>query len=247
MAVDSTSTASAPTPEAFSYLCTSTEFPANVSVTKQRRKYSTERHVFVIDHRYVAKRYRAYGWGRWWSPYWKREHDALTRLQGLPVPATYGYTRVRHGRNRDVLYVRECVQGEPLQKTMPILNHEVLPEVARLVAEVHKRLVIANDYALHNLYRGADGRIYFIDFHRARSFSRRSLSYWSYVGKDLCHLYKVSCWRDSALFHKFLDLYFAQAGTAQGWQRRFVLRACRFWCRTYRVPLPAAYRIGDPS
>lgn len=228
--------------EEFGYISSLSGPRPGVVVTKSRQKYGTERHVFVVEDRYVVKRYRASGWGRWWSPYWKREHDALDRLRGLPVPESYGYFRSRKAGIRDVIYVRECVRGQPLQDAMPILNETVLPEVARLVAEVHKRLVIANDYALHNLLRADDGRLYFIDFHRARSFRRRSLHYWIYVGKDLCHIYKVSCWKDANLFRAFLDLYFACPGTAQGRQRAFVLRAFRFWCRSYSVPPPPHYR-----
>lgn len=227
---------------AFDFVATLSGPRPGVVETKGRKKYSTERHVFVVEDKYVVKRYRAYAWGRWWSPYWKREHDALERLRGLPVPESYGYFRTRAGAVRDVIYARECVRGEPLKSSMAILTDAVLPEVARLMADVHQRLVIANDYALHNILRAADGRLFFIDFHRARVFARPGLWYWLYVGKDLCHLYKVSCWRDAPLFHAFLDLYFACPGSAQGWQRTFVLRAFRCWCRTYSVPLPPPYR-----
>jgi len=229
-------------PQAFDYIRTLSGPKPGVVVAKSRKKYSTERHVFVIDDRYVVKRYRAYAWGRWWTPYWKREHEALERLRGLPVPQTYGYFRARTGPNRDAIYARECVRGESLQDSIPILTEAVLPEVARLVAEVHNRLVIANDYALHNLLRAEDGRLYFIDFHRARTFHSRNLNYWLYVGKDLCHIYKVSCWRDAKLFSAFLNLYFACPGTAQGGERATVLHAFRFWCRTYRVSPPPKYR-----
>ncbi len=228
--------------EDFAFVSSLPDSRPGVVVAKSRKKYSTERHVFVIEDRYVVKRYRAYAWGRWWRAYWKREHDALERLRDLPVPKTYGYFRTKHGANRDVIYVRECVRGEQLNASMRILNGTVLPEVCDLMAEVHRHLVIANDYALHNILRGADGRLYFIDFHRARVFRRRSLNYWIYAGKDLCHIYKVSCGRDPALFFAFLDRYFSRPGTAQGWQRAVVLRAFRFWCRTYSVPPPPPYR-----
>jgi len=227
----------------FAFVASLTGPRPGVVVAKSRAKRSTERHVFVIEDRYVVKRYRAYSWGRWWSPYWKREHDALTRLDGLPVPKTYGYFRTRSGGARDVIYARECVRGTPLKASMTVLPEALLPEVADLMAEVHRRLVIANDYSLQNLLRGDDGRLYFIDFHRARVFTRRSLWYWQYVGKDLCHLYKVSCGRDPTLFHAYLDLYFARPETAQGKQRAFMMRAFRYWCRSYGVTPPPPFTI----
>lgn len=199
-------------------------------LVKSRARRGTVRSVYVYRERDVIKHYGARGWGVWWSPYWRREHEALERLRGLPVPESRGYFRARIGGYRSAVYVRECIACDPLTNVSDPVAPQFLPEIARLMAEVHKRGVITSDYSLFNIRRRPNGEIVFIDFHRARVFPNRGARFWLYVGSDLAQFYRTPCRRREVLFGAFLSEYFGALGDVTPQQRGLVEFGFRMRC-----------------
>ncbi len=224
--------------ELIAALVTQPERYPNLEIVKTQRKGGTMRRVLVYDNRLVIKQYAARPGGRWWRAYWRREHDALERLRGLPVPESYGYFTLREESFRSVLYARQCVPGEALLDRCDPVAPQYLTPIAHLMAQVHGRRVIANDYSLFNIRIAPDGTVLFIDFHRARVFHREDARYWIYLGKDLGHFYRVSCRRRADLFGAFLTEYLAAMAPLTARQERLILGGCRFWCWLKGEPGP---------
>jgi hypothetical protein len=210
----------------------------DLRLVKSRARRGTVRSVYVYRERDVIKHYGARPWGVWWSPYWRREHEALERLRGLPMPESRGYFRARIGSYRSAVYVRECVACEPLTDVSDPVAPQFMPEIARLMAEVHRRGVITSDYSLFNIRRRPSGELVFIDFHRARVFQRKTAAYWFYVGSDLAQFYRTPCRRRADLFQPFLVGYFAAMGEVTPQQRRFAQLGFRMRCWQKFEPAP---------
>lgn len=154
---------------------------------KERWIHNTVREVFLAPGGFVIKRYSHHPGRKDYRKVWKREHTALRRLSGLPVPDSLGYITVSHGHGvTSVLHLRTYMQGAP----MSWRSDKDLQDLAELIAAFHDQGVVTLDPQQENFIRTQDPAqpVGFIDFGRARIFRPMSLLMLINVGKELSRL-----------------------------------------------------------
>ncbi len=178
-------------------------------VLLQRREIGkVVREVYRRGEEEIIKRYRMEGAGRHdRRKVWVREHRALERLRGLSVPVSGGFVRTRTPDGWEVTARREFIPGSPLDE----LDGSDLDAAAVLIADMHARGVVTSDLNLRNFLQGEDGRIWFLDFGRARVFRWRSPLLWTYIGRDLARFSRSGLRNDQARWARFWPVYAARA------------------------------------
>ncbi len=121
---------------------------------RTRQREDALREVFVLDDAYVLKRF-TWDVGRPLPrPLWQIEHEALARLEGLPVPRSIGYrARIEHDR-RIVEYVRTYLPGAPVER----FGLDEARLAGELLAHIHARWVVTDDALKGNFLRLPEGR-----------------------------------------------------------------------------------------
>lgn len=161
--------------------------PQGLTQVKERWIYNTLREVFLTTNGYVLKRYTHFPGRKDYRKVWKREHNALCRLNGLSTPESMGYINVNHGTGiAGILHLRTLVPGSPA-----VWRSEVsLKNLADLMAGIHQKHVVTLDPQQENfIHTGIDEHpLGFIDFGRARVFRGTSPLMLINVGKDLAKL-----------------------------------------------------------
>lgn len=188
---------------------------------KQRWIHNTLREVYIHERRFVIKRYLRFAGRGDPRRTWQREHRALLRLQGLPVPQSLGFVVDRHDQaKRVVLHIKTYVAGnQPGQ-----MSRDELWELASLLDSIHRRCVVTLDPSLHNLVRDRDGQLHFIDLGRARVHSWRGMFFCIDLGKELCRLYRETLQLDDERFAVFMHAY-RQRNAAFGLMRWLIIRS----------------------
>lgn len=161
--------------------------PVRGKLLSRRWVYRTLREVYLEDGLVIAKRFVHHRGRRDCRRVWVREHNALKRLAGLPVPRSYGHGVHDGPEGREIILRKEYIAGEPLARA----GFREAVEMARLLAAIHERMVVTNDPSLANFIRRPDGSLAYVDFGRARTFWFRSPYYHFYVGKELARFYRT--------------------------------------------------------
>lgn len=154
---------------------------------KVRWIHSTLREVFIAPSGYVLKRFSHFPGRKDFRQVWRREHQALTRLEGLPVPKSLGYIKVRHAAGRhSVLHIKEFIPGRPLESP----RGPIIKQIAGLLASFHDRGVVTLDPQPENFIEmlTPGSTIACIDFGRARTFRKRSPLFLFNIGKEMLRL-----------------------------------------------------------
>lgn len=157
---------------------------------------------------------------------WEMEDTALRRLEGLPVPRTYGYTVNQLNGAKEIIYAREYLEGTPVKS----FSDADMEPLARLVAKVHQRGVITRDPSLENFIKTPGGNILFIDFGRSIIFNPKNPVILDYMGKELARLWCHAFAGNEKLYSRFQDKYFEIL--SPGPARRFLIEEVSFkWYR----------------
>lgn len=176
---------------------------AGVNCVKRRWIHNTLRQVYISDNGFVIKRYSHYPGRKDYRLPWRREHRALQRLAGLNVPSTRGYVRVKHSDNvHSHTFVRTLLPGNEMRWT----STAQIDQAAELLVRFHRLGVVTLDPARENFILTHDGNIGFIDFGRARTFSRSSPLAPLNMGKDLFRLRRTGG-LDQQQFSHFVGRY----------------------------------------
>lgn len=176
---------------------------AGITCVKKRWIHSTLRQVYITDNGFVIKRYSHFPGRKDYRLPWRREHRALQRLTGLNVPTTHGYIRVRHSRQTySHTFVRTLLPGSELSWK----SERQIDQAAKLLVSFHRLGVVTLDPSRENFIQTEDGNIGFIDFGRARTFSRGSPLAPINMGKDLFRLLRTGE-LSREQFDLFLDRY----------------------------------------
>lgn len=174
--------------------------PTPVRVRESR---GIAREVFLLDSRYVVKRYTCAVRPRAARRPWFMEDAALRRLEGGGAPLPVGFVEERSdGRLRATL-VRGFVVGTPVEK----LDAELVTEMAASIAAIHGRGVITEDAHRENFVRTTDGSLAFVDFGKARTFGRGNPLLYAGIAFDLHRLYRAALDRDASLWRRFYEAY----------------------------------------
>ena len=190
----------------------------------RRWVYRTLREVWVEDGRVVEKHFRQYSGRRDFRHLWKREHLALRRLEGLPVPRSLGWKRMRTPEGLDYVLRKTFLPGTPLVQATP----RDAADMGQLLAAIHGRRVVNNDPSTANFIRQPDGQLACIDFGRSRTFWWASSFFYLYVGKELVRLYRTGLHEDPDLWQTFLASYHAHSDLLQH-HALIITYSQRFW------------------
>jgi hypothetical protein len=190
------------------------EHTAGSRLVSRRWNRATFREIYVIQDRFVLKRFVFNGCWAWARKPWRNEHKVLMSLEERVAPQSFGYieTASRDGR-RVTVYLKEYVPGSTV-RTCP---SEDLPNAARLHASLHRSGVVVLDPIQHNYIRKADGAWYFIDFDGAKLTRYLSPRFLYLASREFHRLYRWLCGGDRALYDEFLSAYYAHA---PGYTRR---------------------------
>jgi len=176
---------------------------------QRRRVHQTLREVYRLDTEQIIKRFVIAGPG----PHdrrrvWHREDRALRHLRGLATPRSFGYRIFPVVGGREVVLRREYIAGTWIER----VDGPLLEEAALLIAEMHAQGVTNNDLDIRNFLRGEDGRLWLLDFGRARVFLWPSPLMWYGIGRDIARFARASMDGDSLQLEYFLDAYKRRAG-----------------------------------
>ncbi|MBJ6138731.1 hypothetical protein [Marinobacter litoralis] len=160
---------------------------ANLTRVKERWIHNTLREVFLSNNGYVLKRYSHFPGRKDYRKVWKREHDALCRLEGLNTPTSKNYISVQHTAGiSSTLHVRTLLPGA----TVSWDSDDDLDHLAKFMSAIHWRYVVTLDPQQENFIRtdNPEYPIGFIDFGRARTYNGMTPFMLINIGKDLAKL-----------------------------------------------------------
>ena len=138
--------------------------PVAGQLLNRRWVYRTLREVYLEPGGVVAKRFVHHRGRRDWRRVWQREHAALERLSGLPVPRSLGYGMHNGGEGREIILRKEYLAGEPVAA----VGEREAVDMARLLAAIHERGVVTGDPSRENFLRRPDGGPAALQASRAR-------------------------------------------------------------------------------
>ncbi len=198
--------------------------PPNRRLLHRRWAYRTLREVWLVDGTVVEKHFTHYPGRRDIRPLWRREHLALSRLDGLPVPRSLGWTRERTPDGPRYILRKTYVPG----RALTTITAKDATEMGRLMANFHARGVVNNDPAPSNFVRTPDGILFCVDFGRSRTFRYCSPYFFFYVGKELARLHRAglgSC----PILGKAFDKSYRALAAPSWWQRWVVQTSFNYW------------------
>ncbi len=176
---------------------------------RQRWRKNTLREVYSGSDGKVTKRFWVRPGARRYPEPWLREHEALKRLGGNEFPRTYGIKERPFQRGREILFVRDFVDGALMGR----VSIEGARQMGRLFARMHQAGVVMNDAALDNFVKDEKGIIRCIDFGCARVFQPRSIFLVYAAGKELSKLNRDVFSDDPGCWAAFRQAYFKELGS----------------------------------
>ncbi len=198
--------------------------PSNRRLLHRRWVYRTLREVWLVDGQVVEKRFLHHPGRRDRRPLWQREHRALERLAGLPVPRSLGWHRETAPDGPLYILRKTFIPGRALQTVTP----NDARDMGALLCALHDRGVVNNDPAPDNFIRTAEGTLACVDFGRSRTFHWRSPFFFFYVGKELARLHRTGLKLCPTLWVSFQEGYHASRSTTP-LQRLIIQSSYRFW------------------
>jgi hypothetical protein len=183
-------------------------------VLAERAAREGERRVELLDGRWLLKRYAFAGGERPVRRPWQREHAALEHLDDPRLPRSVGYATDLGPGGRIVRYLRSFVPGEPLDG----FDLATAAEAGELLARLHASGVVTDDALTQNFLRAPDGRLFFLDFGKARLFPPHSPLLPAWAALEHCRFLRASLGGNLALWDEFRRAYFASAGRGRGYE-----------------------------
>ena len=174
------------------------------TLVRDRSPGGVHREVFLTGDGHVVKRFTHPGKPPRFRQPWVVEHRALERLGGRGAPRPIGYVRDEADGRVTATMVRHYLEGEPVGP----VDDELTSEIASLLAEFHDAGVATNDAHLNNFVRMRDGKLGFLDFGRARVFSRANPLLYAGVAMELHRFRRATLKQDERRWEAFLGTYF---------------------------------------
>ena len=175
-------------------------------VLSERQARETRRTVFLVDDRYVVKKFTLPRSTRSYRRPWITEDKGLRRLHGDGAPLSYGFMETQSNGDREAWLAKQYLTGA----TMTAFTDSDIPSVAQLMARLHHHMIITDDANVGNFLKREDGQMMFLDLGRARVFIWRSPWLYMNIGWELAKLrregfnWKFSHWIE------FSKLYFSE-------------------------------------
>ncbi len=169
----------------------------------KKRKKNLITEVYRYD-RVIGKRFRKTALFPDMRRVWALEHNALKRLEGLPVPTSYGFVKKTGGGGTEIIYAREFIDGQSVKQ---FFFSDIKP-LAKIMARIHNRGVITRDPSPENFIKTPDGKILFIDFGRSVLLNPKNPAMVYYLGKELARIHHHTFRDDDTLYMPFNKTYF---------------------------------------
>jgi len=177
------------------------------TLVRDRTPGGVHREVFLTGDGHVVKRFTHPGAPPRFRRPWVVEHRALVRLDGRGAPRPVGYVLDEAEGRVTATLVRNYLEGEPVGP----LDDGLVSEIASLLAGFHEAGVATNDAHLSNFVRMPDGNLGFLDFGRARVFSRANPLLYAGVAMELHRFKRATLKQDERRWEAFLAAYFRQS------------------------------------
>jgi serine/threonine protein kinase len=201
----------------------------DLKLIKKRKKKNIIREIYLGDY-VVVKRFIKTSIFPDMRRIWRYEDQSLRRLSGLTVPKTYGYRKRKIKEGKEIIYVREFLEGKPIER----FYLEDMEPLAKLMVQIHKRGVITRDPIIENFIRTSDRNVLFIDFGRSLLVNPKNPMRLAYIGKELSRLMCHSFFEDGKLHNRFQEMYFTYMQPNR-LQRLIIERVYSFWRRRFRL------------
>jgi len=177
------------------------------TLVRDRTPGGVHREVFLTGDGYVVKRFTHPGQPPRFRQPWVVEHRALERLGGRGAPGPVGYVLDQADGRVTATLVRHYLAGEPVGP----VDDALVSQIAGLLAVFHAAGVATNDAHINNFIRMPDGHLGFLDFGRARLFSRSNPLLYAGVAMELHRFKRATLKQDDRLWAAFLGAYFRQS------------------------------------
>jgi len=204
------------------------DMTTDLKLIKKRKKKNIIRLIYVGDY-VVVKRFIKTSLFPDMRRIWRYEDQSLRRLSGLPVPKTYGYVKRKITGGKEILYVREFLEGKPVKR----FYLEDMDLLAKLMVQIHKRGVITRDPIIENFIRTSDNKVLFIDFGRSLLVNPKNPMLLTYIGKELSRLMCHAFFEDRQLNIRFQNVYFHHMQPNR-LQRLIIEKVYGFWHRRFK-------------
>jgi Lipopolysaccharide kinase (Kdo/WaaP) family len=186
----------------------------------ERQARETFRSVFLVNGVFVIKRFEIPLHVNNYRKPWIIEDKALRRLNGDCAPRTCGFIEKTIGDKHVAWLGKDYIPGE----TKDRFNDDDIPQVARLMARLHRHMIITDDANVHNFLLSDDNRMIFVDLGRARLFIMRSPWFYMNVGWELAKLRREGFNWNAVHWQQFKPLYFQDLACPA--PTRFVIVIC---------------------
>jgi len=170
----------------------------------ERQARETFRSVFLVNNEFVIKRFEIPLHEKKYRTPWIIEDKALRRLNGDCAPRTCGFIEKTIGDKRVAWLGKDYIPGV----TKDHFTEDDIPGVARLMARLHRHLIITDDANVQNFLLSEDNRMIFVDLGRARLFIMRSPWFYANVGWELAKLNREGFHWNADHWKLFKQLYF---------------------------------------
>ena len=202
-----------------------------LDLKRERWVKKTLRQVYVSKEERVVKCFFHHPGRRDFRKPWVQEDRALRVLKGLNVPETYGYRKIRTSDGMPgVIYTKQYIKGETLQHA----TADVAASMGELLAGFHNRGVVTLDPAVQNFVRSPGGRLFFIDFGRARIYPGKGPVFQIMVGKEFFRVYREAFIWDRHLLELFKSAYRRHRPEKPGSENWLVEKSFSYWKKRYK-------------
>jgi Lipopolysaccharide kinase (Kdo/WaaP) family len=176
----------------------------NWELLNERQARETFRSVFLVNGEFVIKRFEIPLHVKKFRTPWIIEDKALRRLNGDCAPRSCGFIEKVIGDKRVAWLGKDYIPGV----TKDHFNNDDIPGVARLMARLHRHMIITDDANVHNFLLSDDNRMIFVDLGRARLFIMRSPWFYMNVGWELAKVRREGFNWNAGHWKQFKQLYF---------------------------------------
>jgi len=156
-----------------------------------------------LDGGIVLKHYLVKPGTRRFPKPWVREDAALKAMADLNSPKSYGYNVTRKDNGLDIVFKRDYLEGSPIKNP----TSDDVCEMAEALAQIHQRGVITDDAKIENFVKDDKSKIKFIDFGAAFVFKRKSLFFYTFIGREMVKFLRLTLSWDMSLWKVFSERY----------------------------------------
>jgi tRNA A-37 threonylcarbamoyl transferase component Bud32 len=202
----------------------------SLELKHERWVKKTLRQVYTDKKEIVIKCFFHFPGRRDYRRPWVQEDRALRKLSGLNVPSSFGYfkTKAKNGI-RTVIYIKQYIKGAPITR----IDAETASAMGTLFSQFHQRGVVTMDPSLSNFIRLTDGSCSFIDFGRARIYSKKRILLPVMIGKEFYRIFRRVFNEQGLLMKNFRKSYFASFNNCPQKNITIIDKSFKFWQKRY--------------